>query len=273
MNLIENYAVVQNSITYVKAYKKKFVTNFFIDEKKILTWILDKSFFFIQKEEVVFFIKKNDTFYSLFFIASTIIDLQASLNLLLKEYTTLTFVSDIIIKEENSEIQSVFEKSDFQIYTSLFRMNKLHYDPLIEFSIITNLKEAVYTELDELIRLFNQYFDPYAEQIPNKSELLDWINVKNILVYKINNKIIGFIIYDLNGSTIYLRYWFVHPEYREQKIGTALFKYFLFKGRSTKRQLLWVIKSNDNAIKRYKHYGFIEEKMFNFVMIKDKQNL
>ncbi|MBA4320402.1 MAG: N-acetyltransferase, partial [Flavobacterium sp.] len=39
------------------------------------------------------------------------------------------------------------------------------------------------------------------------------------------------------------------------------------KGRNTKRQLFWVIKSNENAIKRYLHYGFKEEKMYNFVMI------
>jgi GNAT superfamily N-acetyltransferase len=78
--------------------------------------------------------------------------------------------------------------------------------------------------------------------------------------------IAGFIIYQLVGVTLYLRYWFVSPLFRDRKFGSKLFNYFLLKGKDSKRQLFWVIQTNENAISRYKHYGFKEEKIYNFVL-------
>ena len=135
------------------------------------------------------------------------------------------------------------------------------------FEKLENLKEANINQVSEILALFHQYFDPKAEQIPNELEIKNWIANGSLLIYEVENKIAGFIIFDLNGLTLYLRYWFVHPEYREQKIGSKLFQYFLFKGKNSKRQLFWVITTNENAIKRYKHYGFKQENMFNFVLI------
>ena len=45
-----------------------------------------------------------------------------------------------------------------------------------------------------------------------------------------------------------------------------LFNEFLSRGKNTQRQLFWVIKTNQNAIKRYRHYGFEKEKMSNFIL-------
>lgn len=49
-------------------------------------------------------------------------------------------------------------------------------------------------------------------------------------------------------------------------IGSKLFNSFMYEGRNTKRQLLWVITHNINAIKRYVHYGFKPEKLFDYVL-------
>lgn len=267
MNLVENFQTVQNSFTAIKAYKKKSVTNFFFDETKVSKWIETGLFYTIEIGEVLFFVKKNSGFDSLYFIASSIDELQNSLPLLVSQFEDSIFVADIIAKDENSEIKSVFEKYFFYEYTSLVRMSRMVGNSLLEFEQIAHLKEANLSQIDEINSLFDQYFDPKAEQLPNKEDLLAWVESGSLLVYEIDSKICGFIIYDLNGVTLYLRYWFVHPDYREKKIGSSLFAFFLYKGRNTKRQLFWVIKSNENAIKRYLHYGFKEEKMYNFVMI------
>ena len=267
MNLIENFQAVQNSFTSIKAYKKKSVTNFFLDETKVSKWIESGLLYTIQIGEVLFFVKKNSGFDSLFFIASSIDELSISLPLLVRQFEDSIFVADIIVKDENSAIGSIFEKYFFYEYTSLVRMSRMVNNSSMEFEPIANLKEANVNQIDEIVSLFDQYFDPRAEQLPNKENLLAWVESGSLLVYEIESKICGFIIYDLNGVTLYLRYWFVHPDHRDKKIGSSLFNFFLFKGRDTKRQLFWVIKSNENAIKRYLHYGFKEEKMYNFVMI------
>jgi len=267
MNTVKNFLAVQNSITHIKAHKKKSITNFFHDELTVSKWIEKGIFFSIEILEVLFLVKKKDGFDSLFFIASSINELQVSLPLLVNRFPNLIFVTDLIVKEENSEIISVFNQHYFNEYTSLVRMSRMVSDSSLNFELKINLKEATINQIDEINSLFVRYFDPMAEQLPNKLDLISWVESGSLLVYEIDSKICGFIIYDLNGVSLYLRYWFVHPDYREQKIGSLLFKYFLYKGKNTKRQLFWVIKTNENAIKRYRHYGFVEEKMYNFVMI------
>ena len=102
--------------------------------------------------------------------------------------------------------------------------------------------------------------------MPTYKELVDWIRQEHISLYEVDGKIAGFIIYDLNGQTSYLRYWFVHPEYRNKKIGSILLNKFFSDNQEAKRQLFWVIQSNENAIKRYKHYGFESENLYDFIM-------
>ena len=131
-------------------------------------------------------------------------------------------------------------------------------------------KDTVPGELTEdsvvILQLLYSNFDPLSEQIPDIEEIAHYIQNKWVLVYKLEHKIVGFIIFELTGLTLYLRYWFVLPQFREMNIGSKLFNSFMYEGRNTKRQLLWVITHNINAIKRYVHYGFKPEKLFDYVL-------
>ena len=165
MDLVKNFQAVQNSFTFIKSYKKKSITNFFLDEIKVSKWIDKGLFYTIEIGEVLFFVKKNRGFDSLFFIASSIDELKTSLPLLVSQFEDSIFVADIIVKDENSEIRSIFENYFFYEYTSLVRMSRMGIDPLLEFEQIANLKEANINQIDEIISLFDQYFDPKAEHI------------------------------------------------------------------------------------------------------------
>ena len=54
-----------------------------------------------------------------------------------------------------------------------------------------------------------------------------------------------------------------------QRIHEQIKKYFS-DSRGAKRQLFWVIKLNENAIKRYRHYGFKSENLFDVVLTNKK---
>ena len=75
----------------------------------------------------------------------------------------------------------------------------------------------------------------------------------------------GMLLFDLNAM-LYLRYWLVLPEYRNQGVGSELFRQFLWEGRETKQQILWVNQANENAIVRYEHYGFKKENMYDNII-------
>lgn len=136
-----------------------------------------------------------------------------------------------------------------------------------EDSSSMNVRNASLQDIAIIEEMLNLYFDPIAEQLPDTYDLLNWVRNNAIIVYEEENKILGFIIYDLKASTLFLRYWFVKPNYRDLRIGSKLFNEFLLRGKDTQRQMFWVIRSNENAINRYLHYGFKEEFMYNFVYI------
>jgi GNAT superfamily N-acetyltransferase len=81
-----------------------------------------------------------------------------------------------------------------------------------------------------------------------------------------NDKIDGLVVFEINGLTSHLRYWFVDPKMRDQKTGSALLRRFFHECRNTKRQILWVNTLNANAIERYAHYGFRAETMTDIIM-------
>ncbi|EOR28339.1 GNAT family N-acetyltransferase, partial [Elizabethkingia meningoseptica] len=107
----------------------------------------------------------------------------------------------------------------------------------------------------------------FVERIPTVDEIDGFIQEEKAYYFSDNNEIQGFIVFEYHGITSHLRYWFVHPDYREKKIGSKLIQLFFNIGEKVKRELFWVIESNKNAIKRYKHFGFIEEDMHNLILI------
>jgi hypothetical protein len=45
---------------------------------------------------------------------------------------------------------------------------------------------------------------------------------------------------------------------------------FFSNSVGTKRQLFWVIQTNENAIKRYIHYGFNSENLYDYILTNKK---
>lgn len=270
MQLVEAYADIHNAHTFVKSFRKKSITNFFLQEADCLSLIRDKVFFQHRTGETVFLIRKNSVHCNIYFYASSLEALNAALPDLRALLPGDCLVMDIVAREQEPGLLAVLQQHGFSSYTSLVRMSAsaetlAGNTELLE--ALAPVRKAEPHELSELHRLFTTHFDPLSEQIPSVEQLEKWTSVDAILVCEINDRIAGFIIYEINGQTQYLRYWFVHPDFRDRRVGTALFRHFLAKGEASPRKIFWVIRSNDNAIKRYKHYGFLEENMFNFVMI------
>ena len=148
---------------------------------------------------------------------------------------------------------------------------------------MTRMTEPVFYSHDDSVRhasendiplislYLHHYFNEQTEQIPYDEELLDFCKQNHVLVCEENGQMAGFLVFESNASTLYLRYWFTHPDYRNCKVGSRLLRRFFEVGKDTRRQLLWVISTNENALIRYRHFGFVEENMFDFVMQNEPQ--
>ena len=136
----------------------------------------------------------------------------------------------------------------------------------MDFTPDCSVRYASEKDLRSISQYLHEYFDERTEQIPYDEELMDYAQRGHVLVCEESGQIAGFVVFELNATTLYLRYWFTHPYYRDRKVGSRLLRRFFEEGKDTKRQLFWVIRTNDNAIVRYKHYGSTEENMFDYVM-------
>lgn len=271
MNIVENYEFIKKSICSVKELKKGYITNFYENEMVVSSWIREKLLSNYQSGEAVFLFKKNRYLMlsNLFYIAPSNEILEEGLKYILKIHPDSLIVCDVLTKIDNTDLKILFENAGFFHYKSLMRMNRIKHYSKSDHDI-SNVVVAGINQMEQVFLLLQDYFDPIAEQLPDKEKLRNWIFNKNVLTYSIENNVIGFIIYEIIGSTLYLRYWFVDPDYREKRIGSKLFASFLSKGATSRRQLFWVIDSNENAIKRYKHYGFKEDGTYDLIMTNKK---
>jgi ribosomal protein S18 acetylase RimI-like enzyme len=272
MKLVTHISSITNAYNFAKNFKKIFSSNCYNSNEKFIKFINKKKLYEIKIDDVVYFLKDENDFMNLYYYAASLESLNATLPKLLDYLNNKILVVDLISKTELCKEKQIFELNKFNIYTSLVRMNS--FEAVEQNSLIhdSTIRSAMNDEVDLIANLLYNNFDPKAEHLPDVDEITTWIKSERIIVSVLNQKIVGFIIYDLYSTTLYLRYWFVDPLHRNLKIGSKLFREFRNRGKNTSRQLFWVIRSNQNAIKRYLHYGFKEENMYNYVLINNNEN-
>lgn len=265
MHKIESYSQVQDFVRQIRETRRGFVTNFYWDENKHPYWIAEGTFEYEQSDNCILMVHHCEGFLYLFYIATSLTAIDELFNTL---QLVGPIVVDIVCKGEGTAELNTFANLGFVKYQHLYRMS--HVGKIIRSDWHQDVR-ARYGEKGDAITVFDvmqKDFDPLAEQLPTIKELEDFAERKQLLVIKDGDNLCGFLVFELTGVTWYLRYWYTSPDYRDKGIGAGLLKTSLLFGADSKRQIFWVIADNENAIKRYEHYGFTREDMNDYVMIK-----
>lgn len=108
-----------------------------------------------------------------------------------------------------------------------------------------------------LINSLNSFF--VENKLPIVSELeLENNPFMNIVIYKKNNEIIGYLNYSVMYDKAELNYIYVCEKYRQKGIGEKMIQYLLSECHFCHNITLEVKKINMPAINLYKKYGFKE---------------
>lgn len=263
MTAVNSFDEVMTLVSRIRRLRKGFLTNFFPEQKKIDMWITHECLYVVEGEETVIFLKRDDGFTYIFYCTTTkeqLFDALASL-------PEAAYVFDQIVDSRTDvSLLDGFMSLGFEVRKCLVRMSKIYMnpEPISDANVLDATKEDIFA-LDALL---HEHFDKYAEQLPTVEELNDFIESKHAIVKRAGDKITGFILYEQSPSTLYLRYWLVNPEYRNQGIGSELFHEYNRRGSSCKRHMLWVVEDNENAINCYEHYGYKTEAMKDYVLTK-----
>ena len=266
MEQVQSIDQLRALIGEVRAKRQGFVTNFYLDEFKHGVWIAQGDCFAEKIGDTLFVIRKDQAFWNVFYNSTSLEQLRYDLNMFTKDNSDYSMMFDVIGRDVLCQpVVTMMEGIGFKNMASLVRMMRLT-DAIDYTNDVSNVCRATIDDVPEVSMLLHQYFDARVEQIPYDTELMDFVRKGQVLLCKEQGSVLGFLIYELNNTTLYLRYWFTHPDFRDKKVGSRLLKRFFEEGRDTKRQLLWVIRTNENAIKRYRHYGFEDENMFDYIM-------
>ena len=266
MKTIESFQQLLDLSAGIRNLKKGFITNFYPDAVKHSIWIDKQSLQYEEFGDTVLLAKTDNSFWNIFYISTSISSLRQSASKFKNIYGDRTLVMDIVgRKDQCMPVVDILQEDGFSIATSLVRMQRISRED-DSFFPVEDVSYATSEDIAEVSSCLHTYFNEALEQIPYDDELMLFATERRILTIRQDGMLAGFLIFEKNATTLYLRYWFTIPEYREHKVGARLLKQFFYEGRNTKRQILWVIESNENAIKRYIHYGFGNENMHDYVM-------
>lgn len=265
MQTVKSFEELQQQIAEIRSLRLGFITNFFADPIKHSLWIQKEDCYTERVNNTLIIIKQNSSFWNVFYCSTTIDALGNDIEKFQTNHPDVTIMYDVVGREVQCQpLVELFKTKGCKEATSLVRMNRM--TEAMDYTPDDTVRYASEKDLPIISQYLHEYFDERTEQIPYDEELVDYTKQGHILVCEEGGKVVGFVIFELNATTLYLRYWFTHPEYRDRKVGSRLLRRFFEEGKDTKRQLFWVIRTNENAIVRYKHYGFTEENMFDYVM-------
>lgn len=266
MDRVVTYEQLQGFVGEIRNLRQGFVTNFFWDANRHPYWLENASLFFEKATACYILLHRDEGFDSLFYIATSMEAVAEALGRMALPHDS---VIDIVSKDEGQKEIGALTAIGFEPYKRLFRMS--HIGPLAdagwEKSEDVSLGQA--SDAPLIYETLRKGFDPLCEQLPSMQEVIDYIQRQQLLVVKDGEQLCGFIIFEIAGKTSwYLRYWYTSPAYRNLGTGAKLLKAAILAGSDTRRQQLWVISDNENAISRYEHYGFSREAFNDYVMIK-----
>lgn len=265
MRKVQSYEDLQKQVAEIRSLRLGFVTNFFPDPSKNEVWIKNGDCYTDRVNNTLFIVRQSTSFWNVFYCSTTIEALGDDVEIFLSQTPEVSIMYDIVGRDLNCQpLVELFRSKGCIDANSLVRMTRMtesmNYLPDSMVRYANEKDQKLITEQ------LHRYFDEKTEQIPYDEELTDYIVNNRVLVCDDAGVLAGFLIFEMNASTLYLRYWFTHPDYRNKKVGSRLLRRFFDEGKYTKRQLLWVVRTNENAIVRYHHYGFIEENMYDYVM-------
>jgi ribosomal protein S18 acetylase RimI-like enzyme len=265
VKLLTSIAEVQEALSHGKVLGKKSETNLFLSRVNLEKYATQKKIWGVWNTEASLLMRRDRDFFHLYGTYSNVNQFEYLLNQLDYEET---YVADLVGRNNSQLIQeSSYRRCGFEIHRELKRIARLpseldlpSHTPRIE--VLTQQSAA--QVLDHL----EKFFDRFSEQIPELEDIEQAIAQGQIIGIFQDGYLAAFLYYENDTTISNLRYWFVHPDFRDEKIGGHLIRQYLHNLGLSKLSRLWVVIDNVNAIKRYEHYGYVDESLTDHVLIR-----
>jgi GNAT superfamily N-acetyltransferase len=112
-------------------------------------------------------------------------------------------------------------------------------------------------------------FDRYADQLPMLYEIEVAIEAQQILAVKCGGALAALLFFESQGFTSTIRFWVVAERFRSHRFGSVLIRHYFAAQSAVRRFILWVTADNDNAVMKYRHYGYAPDGLVDHVLVNE----
>lgn len=267
MKLLPSVAAIYEQMDQAKR-AGPLMTNFYPTPDKLQRWIDGGTLFSMTAANVLFVLRRDRDFLHVSYLAPRAEDLMAALHELVASASE-TLTVDVLGKgEQVDSIAALFVKAGFQRHCTLHRMTKTTAGELTPVADDPEIVFANGDDADALVGMMEALLDRHAEQIPDADDMKRAAAERKILVIRAGAAIAGMLVFEVTGQSSLLRHWIVDAAHRDRRVGARLMRRYFADCTNVRRFLLWVISDNDNAIDRYKHYGYQHDGLIDQVLMR-----
>jgi ribosomal protein S18 acetylase RimI-like enzyme len=257
-----------DAIQQAKAGATAYCTNFFPTPAKLQAWVDHRELFGEIKGKSSFLFRKDRDFYRFHFSAPSGQNLRDDLSAV-PELKTERLVADLVGNEASvSELLALLQSAGFRPYR---RLNRLIRSAQPGAAAAPNgSSQIVCAELndrDAILKLLNSSFNHYADQIPTDYEIEAAISARQILAIKCDGALAAMLFFETQGFTSTVRYWVVSDKFQSRGFGSALMRHYFTLQSAVRRFILWVTIDNENALQKYRHYGYSPDGLVDHVLV------
>lgn len=177
-----------------KSKNKGLHTNYFRQN------FLNPTFETIKGKNSIVFLTQETDFHRLYFYTSDL----AELSQIMKGFSDTLMIIDFYAQLYLPEVEQSFIRGGFYKYAVFKRLvNYKLWLPKIESEIFYGSKE----DQSYLYERIYSDFDKFVDHLPDKGVLDEFLNRKQVLLNKVNKKITGYLIFEIQNKRAVIRAW------------------------------------------------------------------
>ena len=255
------------AIQQVKTAAPAFCTNFFPVQKKLQDWIAHGELTGESREGAAFFFREDRDLQHFYFCGGSVAALESGIGGV-AALKTERVVTDLVGSESTlKDMMGCLENAGFRRYSQLQRMARAAHSsqpPVSGADVPVVFAEA--SDKQAILDLLEKSFDHYADQLPTAYEIEATIEAKQIFAIKCGEELAAILFYETQGFTSTVRYWVVAERFQSKRLGASLIRHYFATQSAVKRFVLWVTAANENAVKKYQHYGYAADGLIDHVL-------
>jgi ribosomal protein S18 acetylase RimI-like enzyme len=271
MSPIRQAGQVFDAVQKAKADAPAFCTNFFPVESKLQGWIEHGELSGEVHAGAALFLRKDRDFHHFYFCAADEMALQRAVAAW-SGWKSGPMVTDLIGNEYAvNRLSPVLEPAGFRRYTRLQRMARIGRPETGGHAVSADF--AGKADGRTVLGLIENLFDRYGEQLPMPYEIGSAIENRQVLAARCDGAMAGLLMFETQGLASAVRFWGVAEKFRARRVGSALMQHYFQTHAVVRRFTLWVNSNNENAISKYRHYGYAPDGLVDQILANDMINL